>query len=69
LIRRQVAKLLLDRPELIEQGASVPLRPDHDGKDLQKSYRQRHAAGMSILGHRNDQRTCTHVWPTYQTVN
>jgi len=28
LIRRQVAKLLLDRPELIEQGASVPLRSD-----------------------------------------
>lgn len=33
LIRRQVAKPLLDRPELIEQGASVPLRPDHDGKN------------------------------------
>jgi hypothetical protein len=32
LIRRQVAKLLLDRPELIEQGASVPLSPDHDGE-------------------------------------
>jgi hypothetical protein len=32
LIRRQVAKLLLDRPELVEQGASVPLSPDHDGK-------------------------------------
>ena len=32
LIRGQVAKLLLDRPELIEQGASVPLSPDHDGK-------------------------------------
>lgn len=31
LIRRQVAKLLLNRPELVEQGASVPLRPDHDG--------------------------------------
>src|SRR5882762_4865806 len=32
LIRRQVAKLLLDRPELVEQGASVPLSPDQDGK-------------------------------------
>jgi hypothetical protein len=32
LIRRQVAKLLLDRPELVEQGASVPLRPDWDGR-------------------------------------
>jgi hypothetical protein len=27
LICRQVAKLLLDRPELIEQGASVPVNP------------------------------------------
>ena len=25
LVRRQVAKLLLDRPEFVEQGASVPL--------------------------------------------
>ena len=33
LIRRQVAKPLLDRPELIEQGASIPLRPDHDGQN------------------------------------
>ena len=27
LIRRQVAELLLDRPELVEQGASSPLSP------------------------------------------
>jgi len=33
LICGQVSKLLLNRPELIEQGASVPLRPDHDGKN------------------------------------
>ncbi len=34
LIRRQVAKLLLDRPELIEQGASVPLDPASGCREL-----------------------------------
>ena len=36
LIRRQVAKLLLDRPELIKQGARVPLGFDGRVGDLKE---------------------------------
>jgi hypothetical protein len=51
LIRRQVAKLLLDRPELVKQGASFPLGLRHDGKSCSHLIVNDSRRGIPILDH------------------
>jgi hypothetical protein len=69
LIRRQVTKLLLDRPELVKQGARVPLGPDDRGGDLKGILPFCSAPGNTDLGTLPHDRTCTDVLALYQTVN
>jgi hypothetical protein len=50
LIGRQIPKLLLNRPEMVEQGARVPFAPRQRFVRLAKSYREQHTPGNADLG-------------------
>ena len=70
LISWQITKLLLDRPELVKQGARVPLASDDRAGDLRGILPLEACAGeYRSWDTRTDDRTCTDVLAPYQTVN